>query len=224
VIVLDRWISDGMTRPAHHRYTPRMADRLARGFYHREVVTVARALLGQRLVRVVGGQRLSGVIVEVEAYLGVPDRAAHTHGGRHTPRNASMWGPGGHAYVYFTYGMHHCMNVVAGRAGQPVAALLRALEPQEGIDVMRGLRAKAARDTDLCSGPAKLCQAMAIDRRLDGCDLVTGPDLFIESVRHRAHRSTRIAVTPRIGVAYAGDWAAKPLRFYLKDNPHVSRP
>lgn len=198
-------------------------DRLGRSFYRRDPVAVAKALLGQRLVRVLDGQRLAGVIVEVEAYLGVADRAAHTYNGRRTARNESMWGDGGHAYVYFTYGMHYCLNAVAGTRGHPVAVLLRALEPVEGLEVMRKHRAKARRDTDLCSGPAKLCQAMAIDRRLDGHDLVSGSELFIERVRRRAHPLSMIVRGPRVGVAYAGAWARRPLRFYLKGNPHVSR-
>jgi len=200
-----------------------MSDRLDRTFFRRGVVQVARALLGQRLVRVVDGCRMAGLVVEVEAYLGIADRAAHTYNGRHTPRNASMWGDGGYAYVYFTYGMHHCMNVVAGGSGQPVAVLLRALEPVEGLDTMRCYRKKARLDTDLCSGPAKLCEALAIDRGSDGADLVHGESLFLERVRRRAYPSSHIAVAARVGVGYAQDWAGKPLRFYLRKNPHVSR-
>ena len=194
--------------------------RALRPFFRREPIPLARALL----VRVLpDGTRLAGTIVETEAYLGVPDRAAHTFGGRRTARNASMWRDGGHAYVYFTYGMHYCMNVVAEVADQPTAVLLRALEPTEGIDLMRKHRGRAARrDRDLCSGPAKLCQAMKIDRALDGADLVTSQVLFIEQVRRRALPSSRIEITPRIGIAYAGEWARKPLRFHLKDCEHVS--
>ncbi|MEX2213760.1 MAG: DNA-3-methyladenine glycosylase [Phycisphaeraceae bacterium] len=198
--------------------------RLARPFFRRSPITIARALLGQRLVRLLeDGTRLAGLIVETEAYLGIPDRAAHTFGGRRTVRNASMWRDGGHAYVYFTYGLHFCMNVVAQVEGKPTAVLLRALEPTEGIDRMRNHRGpNTKRDRDLCSGPAKLCQAMKIDRALDGVDLVTSDMLFIEQVRSRALPSNRIEVTPRIGIHYAGDWAMKPLRFHLKDCDHVS--
>lgn len=185
---------------------------------------MARALLGQRLVRVLNSNRLAGTIVEVEAYLGVKDKAAHTSNGRRTRRNESMWGDGGHAYVYFTYGMHHCMNVVASTADDPVAVLIRALEPTEGIEQMHRHRRAARRDADLCSGPAKLCQALKIDRRLDGVDLVSSGSLFIEQVRRSPLPASRIALGPRIGVSYADDWADKPLRFYIKDNPHVSKP
>lgn len=195
-----------------------------RSFYQRDPVPLARALLGQRLVRILNKQRLTGAIVEVEAYLGIEDKAAHTCNGRRTTRNESMWGDGGHAYVYFTYGMHHCLNVVASVADHPVAVLIRAIEPTEGIDRMYQHRKAARRDTDLCSGPAKLCQAMKIDRKLDGCDLVKGDGLFIEQVRKSPLPASRIAIGPRIGVSYAADWADRPLRFYIQDNPHVSSP
>ena len=141
-----------------------MAQRLSRSFYRRDAVQVARSLLGQKLVRWLDGHRLAGFIVETEAYLGIPDRAAHTHNGRRTPRNASMWKDGGYAYVYFTYGIHHCMNVVAGRSEDPIAVLLRALEPVEGLEIMRAHRGWSKADSQLCSGPGKLCQALAMDR------------------------------------------------------------
>jgi DNA-3-methyladenine glycosylase len=196
-------------------------ERLGREFFRRDAVTVARALLGQRLVRVLDGVRLAGLIVETEAYLGAIDRAAHTFGGRRTARNASMWLDGGHYYVYFTYGMHHCGNVVAGEAGEPIAVLLRALQPTEGLDVMRARRGRSD-DAHLCSGPGKLCQALAIDLTLDGVDLATSDVLFIELVRRRSLPTARIAMTPRVGVAYAGEWASKPLRFFVRGNRNVS--
>ncbi len=198
-----------------------MTDRLDRAFYLRDPVAVARALLGQRLVRVDGGRRLAGVVVETEAYLGRIDKAAHSYRGR-TARNASMWREGGHAYVYFIYGMHWCVNVVAGREHDPVAVLIRALEPTEGVDVMRARRPAARNDHDLCSGPGKLCQALGIDKSLDGEDLVRSDRLFFERLRKRAHPAREITVTPRVGVAYAEEWAAEPLRFHL-ENLHVSR-
>ncbi|HRP88386.1 MAG TPA: DNA-3-methyladenine glycosylase [Gammaproteobacteria bacterium] len=200
--------------------------RLSHKFCQRDPVRLARALLGQRLVRVLDdGTRLAGRIVETEAYLGVVDRAAHSYGGRRTARNAAMWGPAGRAYVYFVYGLHHCMNVVAEGVGQPTAVLIRALEPLEGLERMRVHRAgkRAAdrlRDTDLCSGPAKLAQALALDRALDGADLVAGDTLFLE--RGAAVAPRRIVAAPRIGVAYAAEWADQPLRFYVAGNPHVS--
>jgi DNA-3-methyladenine glycosylase len=194
-------------------------SRFSRKFYQRDAATLARALLGQVLVRVLAdGTRLAGRIIETEAYLGVEDKAAHSFGGRHTPRNAAMWGPAGHAYVYFVYGMHHCVNVVAATPGDPAAVLLRALAPLEGLEAMRRHRAgriaaARLRDRDLCSGPAKLAQAMAIDRALDHADLVAGETLFIE--RGRRVPPQRIVATPRVGIDYAAEWTLKPLRFVI---------
>lgn len=185
-------------------------------------VTTARRLLGQRLVHVVGGERLAGTIVEVEAYLGPIDHAAHTFGGRRTARNASMWRGGGFAYVYFTYGMHHCMNVVCGGLGSGAAVLLRALEPTEGIESMHARRPAARRATDLCSGPGRLTQALAIDRMRDGADLRCDASLFIEQVRSRPLPAARLVSTPRVGVDYAGAWARRRLRFFVRGNPNVS--
>jgi DNA-3-methyladenine glycosylase len=197
-------------------------DRFLR--FDADPVTTARRLLGQQLVRIVDGRRLAGRIVEVEAYLGPEDRAAHTFGGRRTARNESMWRGGGHAYVYFTYGMHHCMNVVCGRPGTGAAVLLRALEPTEGVDLMFARRPRARRETQLCSGPGRLAQAFAIDRAQDGADLRTDPALWIEALHRRAVPARAIAATPRIGIGYAGPWARRLLRFHLRDNAHVSRP
>ena len=203
-----------------------MARPLTRKFYERDPVTLAKALVGQRLVRVHRGKRLAGLIVEVEAYLGIEDRAAHTFSGRRTARNATMWGPAGHAYVYFTYGMHHCVNVVADGPEVPQAVLIRALEPVEGLEQMRKNRAgKIAadrlKDTDLCSGPAKLAQALAITLKEDGVDLTTGQKLFVE--RGRRIESAQIQAAPRIGVAYAKEWADRPLRLFIRNHAHVSR-
>jgi DNA-3-methyladenine glycosylase len=204
----------------------RVSHPLPRNFYARDARSVARALLGQVLVRVLDdGTRLAGRIVETEAYLGVADRAAHSYGGRRTPRNASMWGPAGHAYVYFIYGLHHCMNVVAEGTGRPAAVLLRALAPLDGLEFMRANRsgtiaAARLRATDLCSGPAKLAQALSLDRSLDGADLVLGEALYIERGARVPH--AHIIAAPRIGVGYAAEWADKPLRFYVAGSPHVS--
>ena len=190
--------------------------------YDADAVTVARSLLGQRLVRLEGGHRLSGIIVETEAYLGADDRAAHTFGGRRTARNESMYLPGGHAYVYFIYGMHYCLNAVCGRAGEGTAVLLRALAPEEGLEIMRTRRPAARRDRELCSGPARLTAALNIDRALDGIDLRTHPQLWIEPAAPVGEG--RIRSRPRIGVASAGSWAEKPLRFLIDGCRHVSRP
>lgn len=189
----------------------RGAARLERNFFARDTLTVARELLGQRLVRVLDGARLSGRIVEVEAYVGEGDRACHASCGR-TRRNAAMFGPPGHAYVYFIYGMHYCFNAVTEREGYPAAVFIRALEPLEGIETMRARRGGRPQ---LTSGPARLCQALAIDRQFDGADLCApGATLFIE--RGDAVPDAAVATGPRIGVR--GDEAALtvPWRFYVK--------
>jgi DNA-3-methyladenine glycosylase len=181
---------------------------------------VARRLLGQRLVRRRGGRTLAGIIVEVEAYLGARDKAAHSYGGRRTARNASMYLPAGHAYVYMIYGLHHCLNIVCGRG---CAILVRALEPVDGIEAMRTRRPTSRATRDLCAGPGRLAQALAIDRSLDGAPLDGTADLYVERVRDT--RSVgHIVAAPRIGVGYAEEWAARPLRFYLEGNPSVSGP
>ena len=192
-----------------------------RSFFRRDPAWVARELLGHRLVSGVGGTRTAGIIVETEAYLGITDKAAHTYGGRRTRRNRTMWGAAGHAYVYFVYGMHHCINVVAGETGDPVAVLIRALEPDAGIDTMFERRRRARRATDLCSGPAKLCQALGIDLGLDGEDLTSSNLLSIASPSRRPPRATIVAA-PRVGIAYAEEWQNEPLRFFVAGNPHVS--
>ena len=202
---------------------PRIAAPTLFQGYRCDAITLARRLLGQRLVRILEGERLAGTIVEVEAYLGAEDAAAHTFGGRRTQRNESMYLEAGHAYVYFTYGLHYCMNVVAGRAGEGTAVLIRAIEPTEGLELMYRRRPGIRRDADLCAGPARLTQALAIDRGLDGEDLRTGGKLFIERTRVRAVHADAIACTRRVGVEYAGEWAERPLRFLLRDNLYVSR-
>ena len=212
---------------------PGKLPRIEREFYERDTTAVAQALLGQLLVRTLpNGTRLSGLIVETEAYLGPEDRAAHTFGGRRSPRNDAMWQRGGTCYVYFTYGMHYCMNLVTRDEQHPQAVLIRALQPVEGLDPMQRHRAaknkKPKRDTDLCSGPAKLCQALAIDRDLNATDLCprkkSDPTHPIRVERARARRlpASKIAIGPRIGIASAKDWTDKPLRFWVKGNPHVS--
>ncbi len=195
-------------------------SRLPRSFFSRDAVTVARELLGQRLVRVLEGQRLAGLIVETEAYLGVADRAAHSFGGRRTARTETMYADGGTAYVYLNYGIHHLFNIVVETVDVPAAVLIRAVEPVEGIERMQTRRPAARAVTNLCSGPGKLGAAFAIDLSHDRLDLVTSSELFLE--RQPPPPAVRILRSPRIGVGYAGPWASKPLRFFIKGNPHVS--
>ena len=165
------------------------------------------------------GRRVSGMIVETEAYLGVTDRGAHSYGGRRTQRNEVTYGTGGRAYVFFIYGMYYQLNVVTGPAETPHVVLIRAVEPIDGIETMRQRRGEM-KDRNLTSGPGKLCIALAIDRSLNGENL-RGDRIWLED--HRSFSGDEIAVGPRIGIDYAGEDAEKPWRFWVKDNLFVSR-
>ena len=194
-------------------------ERLERAFYNRDTLTVARELLGQRLVRRLDGRRVAGRIVEVEAYVGETDTACHAHRGR-TARNAVMFGSPGYAYVYFIYGMHHCFNAVTDREGYAAAVLVRALEPLEGIEAMRARR-KGRAGIELTNGPAKLCYALGIDRALNSIDLVTSEELWLEHDAPVA--SEQIVAGPRVGVrgddfALTVEW-----RFWIGENRYVSK-
>lgn len=180
---------------------------LPRTFYDRDPETVARELLGQLLVRRVDGVDRVGRIVETEAYLGPHDLASHSSRGR-TPRTEVMFGPPGHAYVYLIYGIHNCLNVVTEAEGEASAVLLRALEP------VRNIAGKT-------NGPGLLCRALGIDRGLNGRDLVVGDELFVAAPAR--HEPFEVVARPRVGVDYAGDWAARELRFYVRGNGYVSR-
>jgi DNA-3-methyladenine glycosylase len=225
--------SRAVERPARRspRSAPDPLSPLPLSFYRRGAEEVARDLLGRYLVRRAaagggpgeGGELLVLRLVEVEAYLGAPDRASHAWGGRRTPRNASLYLPGGHAYVYFIYGMHWCLNAVTGEADAGAAVLLRAGEPVAGEETMRRHRGLAAapRPGDLAGGPGKLCQALGVDRAFDGLRLDQGP---LQLAAGEPVAPGRVAAGPRIGIAYAGEAAAWPLRFAVAGNPHVSRP
>ena len=193
---------------------------LNRSFFARRTLVVARELLGQRLVGISDGVRLSGRIVEVEAYVGEEDQACHARCGR-TERNAPMYGPPGHAYVYFVYGMHHCLNFVTEREGYPAAVLVRALEPLEGIETMRARR-DGRTDAQLTSGPARLCQALEIDRQFDGADLCA-PDALLFIEESVAVSDEAVVAGPRIGVRGDEKALTAPWRFHVRDNRYVSR-
>jgi DNA-3-methyladenine glycosylase len=192
------------------------AAALPASFYARPTPEVARRLLGHVLLSQVGGRRTAGRIVETEAYLGPDDPASHGYRARRTRRNESMFAPPGTAYVYFTYGMHWCLNAVTEREGFPAAVLIRALEPLEGLATMRRRRGGVP-DRQLCSGPAKLCQALGITGRNDGEPLTRGR---LRIVRNTSRQHRAIIVTPRIGITRAVEW---PLRFLIEGSPWVSR-
>ena len=183
---------------------------LKKNFFRRDTITVARQLLGTKLVREFNGTVLSGMITETEAYLGANDSACHAAKGR-TPRNSVMFGPAGVAYVYFVYGMHFMLNIVTEPEGNPCAVLIRAMQPITGLARMEALRGKKGKDVG--NGPAKLCQAMAIDKSLNGWDVTRGRLLWLET--HQKIMPDSITSGPRIGIAYAArkDRDA-PLRFW----------
>ena len=189
-----------------------------RAWFDRPSVEVARDLLGSRLVHASAEGVVGGRIVEVEAYRGPEDLAAHSARGR-TPRNAVMFGPPGHLYVYLIYGLHHCLNVVAGPGDKPEAVLIRGLEIDEGTDLARTRRGPRAADVRLASGPGNVGQALGVDRGLNGSDLLVGP----VRIEPRTGPAPRMRSGPRIGVGYAGAWASRPLRFWIADDQHVSR-
>ncbi|MEO8444245.1 MAG: DNA-3-methyladenine glycosylase [Gammaproteobacteria bacterium] len=181
--------------------------KLLRRFYARDTVEVAQDLLGKHVVHIVRGRERIGRIVEVEAYLGPHDRAAHSARGR-TARTEVMFGPPGHAYVYLIYGIHHCLNIVTEREGHASAVLVRALEPVQNLP-------------GKTSGPGLLCKALGVDRGCNGLDLLGG-QLYLTAPPGAGE--LRVAKRPRIGVDYAGAWARRLLRFYIRGSAHVSRP
>jgi DNA-3-methyladenine glycosylase len=162
------------------------------------------------------GQQTAGRIVEVEAYVGPLDPACHAFGHRRTARTETLYGPPGTAYVYFTYGMHWCLNAVTEPQEFPAAVLIRALEPLEGLDTMRERRG-TDRDRQLCAGPARLCEALGVTGSVNGVSLQRRPLRIIDGP---VPKKSEIVIGPRIGITQAADW---PLRFYLKNSPWVSR-
>jgi len=195
--------------------------KLKKSFYRRELLDVARSLLGKILVKASGDKILAGKIVEVEAYHGDFDKAAHSYGGI-TKRNEIMFEAGGYLYVYFTYGAHHCCNVVTGKKGQGTAVLIRAIEPITGINKMIqnrfGRKLKNDKEIfNLTSGPGKVCKAFSFDRTNSGTDL-TGKEIFI--LDGEKIRSKDIGVSKRIGITRSIDL---PWRFFIKNNPYLSR-
>jgi DNA-3-methyladenine glycosylase len=184
-------------------------------FYDRDTEQVARDLLGAVLRCTTSDVVASGRIVETEAYLGEHDLACHAAAGL-TERTRWLYGAPGTAYVYFIYGVHWCFNAVTRAVGSPSAVLVRALEPLEGLDLMRERRG-VAHDRDLANGPGKLCEALGITGALNGLPLQKGP---VEILRGERVPDARVQVTPRIGITKSAEW---PLRWLVRDNPHVSK-
>jgi len=211
-----------MVPPNHPRMRPLDAQA-----YGLPAADLAPRLIGCTLARTLPtGERLAGVIVETEAYTGPEDLASHAAGGRRTARNESMWAEPGTAYVYFTYGMHHCFNISCYRKDHPEAVLIRAVEPTQGLEAMRGLRTRPGTrplpDRDLCRGPGRLCQAFGIDRSVDGAHLLRHPQLALFD-REKGQPVPPIVATPRIGLGDVGAWKDEPLRFVWANHPFRSR-
>ena len=188
-------------------------------FFRQDTVELARKLLGCLLVHRRPDGVAGGMIVEAEAYVGAIDKACHAYRNR-SERTEIMYHDGGYAYVYFIYGMHYCFNVVTGPEGEGNAVLIRALEPVTGLELMQRRRNTKTLH-NLCSGPGKLCQALAITKNEYGLDLCAA-DSPLRLLRYRHIADAQIVATPRINVAYAEEAAAWPWRFYVKDNPYVS--
>ncbi|CAN5639119.1 DNA-3-methyladenine glycosylase [soil metagenome] len=194
---------------------------LNRKFYTRpDTLEIAQDLIGKVLVVPTNsGERVSGIIVETEAYLGAEDKAAHSYNNRRTKRTETMFAVGGTVYIFFIYGMYFQFNIVAGEIDTPHAILVRAVQPLENIEIMRERRGKMA-DKNLTSGPGKLCIALDIDRRFNNADL-TGNEIWLES--GEKFSTENITCGKRIGIDYAEEYAEKPWRFWVKNNPFVSR-
>jgi len=191
------------------------SERLARDFFDQHALTVARQLLGKRLVRIQSQLRISGIIVETEAYRGEEDLGCHCRAGR-TARTSVMFGLPGHAYVYFTYGMHWMLNFVVEREGFPAAILIRGIQPQEGIEQIAARRTGRP-PAQWTNGPAKICQALDIDKAFNGCD-ICAPDaqLYVESGASIPESS--VTTTPRVGLNTVPEpWKSIPWRFMVKD-------
>ncbi|KAM4025053.1 DNA-3-methyladenine glycosylase [Anomaloglossus baeobatrachus] len=207
------------------KYFQSMKNRLLSDFYNKPCTHLAKAFLGQILVRrLPDGTELRGRIVETESYLGGEDEASHSRGGKRTERNVAMYMKPGTIYVYQIYGMYFCMNVSS--QGDGAAVLLRSLEPIEGLDAMRKFRnvkrnvQKPLKDKDLCNGPSKLCQSFAIEKSFDQQDLATNPSTWLEAGPEILEED--VVSCARIGINNAGEWTRKPLRFYIKGNKFVS--
>jgi DNA-3-methyladenine glycosylase len=197
--------------------TATAAAPLPRAWYDRSAIAVAPDLLGKRLVHVTAAGAIGGRIVETEAYTGPEDLAAHSARGR-TPRTTTMFGEPGHLYVYLIYGLHHCLNVVCGPGDKPEAVLIRAVAIDEGEELVRARRGASLPRHRLAAGPGNVGAAFGIDRSFDGGDLLSGPVRVLDGpgpdgVDRRA----------RIGVDYAGEWATRPFRFLIRNDPHISR-
>jgi len=194
--------------------------KIKKNFYNRNTIKVAQEILGKFLVRKIGKKIIAGKIVETEAYVGPSDLASHASRGK-TARTEPMFGPPGHAYVYLVYGLNYCFNIVTEKENYPAAVLIRAIEPTDGIDLIKKFRKNQKIIFNLTNGPGKLCQALKIDKSLNNSD-ISKNILWVED-RGLKIKPSEIVAAKRIGVDYAGQYKNKPWRFYLRGNPFVSK-
>jgi len=196
--------------------------KLGKAFYTREdAITISKELLGKFLVTCIDGRLTSGMIVETEAYLGAEDKASHAYGNRRTKRTEPFYKEGGIAYVYLCYGIHYLFNIITNKAEIPHAVLIRAVEPSDGIDIMLERRKKAKLTPELTAGPGALSVALGISARHNETDLLEN-EIWVED-RGVVVNENEIIASPRVGVAYAKEYALKPWRFRVKDNPYTSK-
>ena len=194
--------------------------RIERKFYMRDAVTVGKDILGKIIVKkTADGRIMSGRITEVEAYMGITDKASHSYGGRRTKRTEVMYKEGGYSYVFLIYGMYECFNVTVGREGDPQAVLIRGVEPLENKNLM-WVKRKVKKERDISNGPGKLTKALGITREDNEADLVAGENIWLED---DGYKVKDIVETTRIGIDYAEEDALKPWRFYIKDSIFVSK-
>ncbi|KEZ93614.1 DNA-3-methyladenine glycosylase [Nonlabens ulvanivorans] len=200
-----------------------MSEKLTISYYqHNDVVELSRDLIGKKIVSNINGELTSGIITETEAYRGYDDKACHSHLGRFTDRTKVMYEPGGVAYVYLCYGIHHLFNIITNTDGNADAILIRAVEPVEGIDIMLKRRGKKKLDKTLTSGPGNFSKAFALDKSFYGADL-TGDEVWIEKSDLFRFRESDIISTTRIGIDYADEDKNLPWRFYLNTSDYISR-
>jgi len=191
-------------------------------YLNEDAVALAKDLLGKVLYTKIEGQISAGIIVETEAYFGVKDKASHAYGGRRTNRTETMYAPGGVAYVYLCYGMHHLFNVVSSKADDPHAVLIRAVEPLLGKEIIEERRGMPISKPAVSSGPGSAAKALGINRAFNAKKL-SGDEIWIEDHQIR-YRDEEIAAGPRVGIAYAKEHALLPWRFFVKGNKYVSKP
>jgi len=190
-------------------------------FYQNDAVTTAKDLLGKIIVREINGQKIMTKIVDTEAYMGAEDKASHAYNNKKTKRTKTMFGKGGLAYIYLIYGMYHCFNVVTAVKDDPHAILIRAVEPVEGLELIKKNRnIKSSNLEDLTNGPGKLSQALKIDKSLDGCDLVKSNKLYLLD---QENNDFKVVAAPRVNIDYAEEYKDKLWRFYIRGNKFISK-